>query len=165
MKQYKISSFDLEKNKKTPIQFFELKKKPQFEHLYFGIERSYIEIINEIIGNHKKYYFEFDCSLYSEDKLFDFYSKEEILFYKHLINLNCEDKIEINKNQLNQILTFVLREHLNGSIINENEEVLFGYIYDFESLVYSDNITEENIKEINKKGFNLEEFYFSFDFE
>jgi hypothetical protein len=166
MKQYKLVCYDFEINKKYSNVFSDVLNKKNDLEVYLEKEKKYCDIIFEIISGNDSYHIDLEY-IYCEGNVFhDSYNHDENSIIGEILEKKECSKFLVKSNEILTYIKLILREEVSAQILNsDNDEVLFGYISDFESLVYSDYITEEHIKEINKKGFILEEFYFSFDFE
>lgn len=166
MKQYKLVCYDFIINKKYSNVFSDVVDKKKDLEVYLDKEKKYCEIIFGIISVHDSYYIDLEY-IYCEGNVFnESYSKEELSIIEEILKKKEDSKFLVIGNEILTYIKLILREEISAQILNsKNDEVLFGYISDFESLVYSDGITGQQIEEINKKGFIIEEFYFSFDFE
>ena len=113
--------------------------------------------------NVKEFLFEIQFS-YKLDKLSKKQlNKEQIQLFKKLSSHKEGEIIKLQNKDLESCIIFILRECINALIYNTKEEFLFGYIYDFFTLVCRKNLTESQMKTISDFGFVAEEFYYKFE--
>jgi hypothetical protein len=166
MKQYKLVCYDFNINKKYSHVFSDVSNKKKDLEVYLEKEKKYCDVIFGIISGNNSFQIDLEYIYFAGNVFHDSYNYNEQLIIEEIIEKKEGSKFSVKRNEILTYIKLILREEISAQILNsENGEVLFGYISDFECLVYSDNITEEHIKEINNVGFILEEFYFSFDFE
>lgn len=141
--------------------------KQEFIDDYLGIEDRYVKIVSKIIRADSiasfKVEFQFLHKLNTD--LIGYYSKIDLDAYNEYSKYSFEEIYSITKEALPSYIKLILRENINAIILTDNNIPLFGYINDFESIVYADCVEKELVKEINKNGFIIREFDFSFEVE
>jgi hypothetical protein len=147
--------------------FSDLATKQEFIKDYLVIEDKYVEIVSQIIRADSlasfKVEFQFLHALNTD--LIGYYSEIDLDAYNDYTKYSLEEIYSITKEALPGYIRLILRENINAIILTSKNIPLFGYINDFETIVYADCIDKELINEINKNGFIIREFDFSFEME
>lgn len=147
--------------------FSDLAGRQEFINDYLDVEDKYVDIVSEIIGVDSidgfKVEFQFLYTINTD--LIEYYSKLDLAIYDEYSKYSIEEIYSVTKDALHSYIRLILREDINAIISTSDDIALFGYINDFETIIYSECIENELIEEINKNGFIIREFEFFFEIE
>lgn len=137
--------------------FSDVMKQISFLDDYLLVENNYLNILKKAFYENKLFYFDLQFIFKIKPEHKKYYSENELNFLLSII----QHPKKSQRYDLTEILVFaklILRENLSGDILNDKKNVIFGYTYDYESLLILDEIPIPLAQLIETSDFKCELF-------
>jgi hypothetical protein len=165
MTTYKLYYRDPKTDVRYSKIFYETLRKRSDYLNYLIIESNYINIVYSLICGFETYFLEIDFFFQREEPELSYYSSEERFELELLKDVEEGTQKRINEDQLPLYIKFILREHIRAQILIDEETYIFGYIDDLVILICTEKLENMTIKDIEAKGFVIDEFNFDIIFD